>query len=64
MNDNVKFKVTVLTGPERVVIPGLAFIGAAGILYTVSRGAYKLGEKVGRTKKTLKEYIHSVKEES
>lgn len=64
MNNDVKFKVTVLTGPERVIIPGLAFIGATGILYVTTLGAYKLGEKVGRSKTTLKEYFRKIKEES
>lgn len=64
MDTSVKYKVTVLTGPDRFIIPGLAFIGATTVLYAATRGAYKLGEKVGRTKTTLKEYLNDLKEES
>lgn len=37
--------VLMLTGREAIVVPCLAFIGAAGIIGVTGYGAYKLGKK-------------------
>jgi hypothetical protein len=42
----IKVKGVLLTGPEAIIIPVLATIGTAGVMWKVVQTAYKLGKKV------------------
>lgn len=58
----IKVKGLLLTGPEMYIIPGLAIVGAAGIVTAAGYGIYKIFTNVIKTKKETNELIESMDE--
>jgi hypothetical protein len=62
MGGNNGFNVLVLTGEDAIMIPALAVIGAASMMYAVGYASYKLGQNLAEkvfNKKHVKEKTES-----